>query len=401
TDLATWTTITTVPTIVNGCNTVSTTTPAIASFYQLVAPSVPPVSPTVAVTLTPSVTSGTAPLSGVTFAVTVSGTAVGSSVLDVDCDNNGAVDFSTTTNQTTFTTDGSCTYSTAGTYTAHASILRQGVSATADATINVSAPVVANGGNGGGGGGSGGGGAPSGGNGPISGTLVVSVGGSNNSPASTPASGGGIIGSGTPASAPLSCTYLNSYLGKQKQNDSAEVLKLQAFLRDTEKIDVPLNGIYDDATEVAVMAFQVKYSADVLEPWATTTPTGYAYITTVKKVNDIFCGSLDPNYAPTGLPELVPDTSIPVGAGSQIGSTATSTNLALTSEEILKGQNLEATSTLPVTGLIGLNIATTGSIATNSPPVIVRIQSNTATVFNAISSTILDALRALWERLKR
>lgn len=82
-------------------------------------------------------------------------------------------------------------------------------------------------------------------------------------------------------------------------NDVYEVIKLQSFLKVFEGFDyVTVNGVYDSATAQAVSAFQLKYSNEVLAPWGINAPTGYAYITTVGKINQIICGSGIPAVSP-------------------------------------------------------------------------------------------------------
>lgn len=86
------------------------------------------------------------------------------------------------------------------------------------------------------------------------------------------------------------CSYLNDYLKIGRDNDRMEVLKLQAFLSAIEHLNVPLTGVFDQATFDAVSDFQEKYKEDVLAPWGYYVPTGYVYITTKNKINEIFCG---------------------------------------------------------------------------------------------------------------
>ena len=89
-----------------------------------------------------------------------------------------------------------------------------------------------------------------------------------------------------------SCSYVNSYLKQGAENDSREVKNLQAFLRGVEKdITVEVNGVFDDATYNAVLKFQSKYADDILTPWGVDAPTGYVYITTKRKINEIFCST--------------------------------------------------------------------------------------------------------------
>ena len=61
------------------------------------------------------------------------------------------------------------------------------------------------------------------------------------------------------------------------------------FLRDLEGFrNLQITGIYDDATVLAVNTFQMRYESEVLTPWGHTAPTGYTYILTKKKVNEIY-----------------------------------------------------------------------------------------------------------------
>ena len=85
------------------------------------------------------------------------------------------------------------------------------------------------------------------------------------------------------------CPMLTSYLRYGANNDTAQVAKLQSFLSNYEKMNVSVTGIFDKQTENAVTAFQTKYSNDIMGPWNKTYGTGYVYITTLKKINNIAC----------------------------------------------------------------------------------------------------------------
>ncbi|OHA90451.1 MAG: hypothetical protein A3F53_01625 [Candidatus Zambryskibacteria bacterium RIFCSPHIGHO2_12_FULL_48_10] len=86
-------------------------------------------------------------------------------------------------------------------------------------------------------------------------------------------------------------------------NDPLQVIRLQAFLKAFEKFDyVTINGVFDEVTQMAVMEFQLRYKDDVLTPWGISEPTGYVYITTLGKINQILCG--------TGIPGVQPDKVI-------------------------------------------------------------------------------------------
>jgi len=86
------------------------------------------------------------------------------------------------------------------------------------------------------------------------------------------------------------CDYLTEYLKKGKSNSPTEVIKLQTFLKDKEGFsELMISGSFDQATHEAVLVFQKKYKEDILEPWGISEPTGYVYITTTKKINEISC----------------------------------------------------------------------------------------------------------------
>ena len=84
---------------------------------------------------------------------------------------------------------------------------------------------------------------------------------------------------------------LTTYMKQGRANSALEVRKLQKFLTMYEGF--PLlreTGIFDNDTFTAVVAFQTKYTSDILGPWQASRPTGYVYKTTKKKINDLYCG---------------------------------------------------------------------------------------------------------------
>ncbi len=88
------------------------------------------------------------------------------------------------------------------------------------------------------------------------------------------------------------CEYLRDYLRIGWNNDPIEVIKLQVFLKELEDFkNLQITGVFDQATFDAVSEFQVRYQPDILTPWgyAQGEYTGYVYILTKKKVNEIFC----------------------------------------------------------------------------------------------------------------
>lgn len=123
---------------------------------------------------------------------------------------------------------------------------------------------------------------------------------------SNPSNGGGNGGSGSSSrngrsssatsTLPLltsigNCLYINDYLKLDGVNNTAEVTKLQTFLKNTEKLDVDINGKFDQKTVDAVKAFQAKYVNEIMAPWGVNTPTGQVFYTTKKKINEIYCKS--------------------------------------------------------------------------------------------------------------
>jgi hypothetical protein len=73
-------------------------------------------------------------------------------------------------------------------------------------------------------------------------------------------------------------------------NSFADVAKLQLFLWQYEGFkDLLVSGIYDERTRAAVETFQIRYAADILIPWGLTSPTGHVYLTTQKKINELYC----------------------------------------------------------------------------------------------------------------
>ena len=84
--------------------------------------------------------------------------------------------------------------------------------------------------------------------------------------------------------------YLTAFIRSGRTNDAEQVKRLQYVLREFEGVSsVEINGIYDGATLAAVHIFQAKYASEILTPWGIRKSTGYVYLTTRKKVNEIYC----------------------------------------------------------------------------------------------------------------
>ena len=135
---------------------------------------------------------------------------------------------------------------------------------------------------GGGGGGSysqasyggGGGGGGDGSNGPIVGSFTPGV----------------VLGVSTGGLPIVSCDmYLTVFIKPGGNNDPDQVKRLQKILIDFENASTTESGIYDGATLAAVNAFQTKYASEILAPWGISKSTGFVYLTSRKKVNELYC----------------------------------------------------------------------------------------------------------------
>lgn len=94
---------------------------------------------------------------------------------------------------------------------------------------------------------------------------------------------------GTSTSTPDCSAYLSAFIRTGQENDREQVRRLQYVLKEFEGAPIQINGIYDAATLAAVNRFQTKYAAEILTPWGINSPTGYVFLTTRKKVNEVYC----------------------------------------------------------------------------------------------------------------
>ncbi len=129
----------------------------------------------------------------------------------------------------------------------------------------------------------------------------------NNGGGSSPSGGGGLSGGGSMGGLVLGAStdevcadpLITSYMGLGKNNDLAEVVKLQIFLNKELGLTLPITGVFGSDTNAAVEQFQIKYASEVLAPWipfglmSDKTPTGYVYKTTKRMINKIHCAALD------------------------------------------------------------------------------------------------------------
>jgi len=86
--------------------------------------------------------------------------------------------------------------------------------------------------------------------------------------------------------------YITTYLRQHKNNDIAEVIKLQHFLQNHVDNNVFVTSVFDEATRIAIKNFQQLYADEILTPWGMSQSSGYVYFTTQKKINEIMCGGL-------------------------------------------------------------------------------------------------------------
>jgi hypothetical protein len=140
-----------------------------------------------------------------------------------------------------------------------------------DAQDNDESAPSTGGGGGGGGGGSGGG-------------YLTST-------ATTATSTGEVLAATTTAQLPdVACdAFLTAFIKPGGDNDAEQVTRLQSVLKMFEGHELETNGVYDDSTINAVHDFQAKYAGDILTPWGISQSTGFVYLTTRKKVNEVYC----------------------------------------------------------------------------------------------------------------
>ena len=100
---------------------------------------------------------------------------------------------------------------------------------------------------------------------------------------------GEVKGTEAPIPPPEECNYLLEYIKLGADNNPVEVEKVERFLNEFEGENLLVNGIYEQVDFDAVSRFQEKYLNDVLSPWSHNKATGYVYITTKKKINELYC----------------------------------------------------------------------------------------------------------------
>lgn len=95
------------------------------------------------------------------------------------------------------------------------------------------------------------------------------------------------------------CTpYLTSFMKFGEKNDKEQVKLLQTFLNENLGLSLKIDGIYGISTKNAVIKFQEKYKADILDPWipfglTNGKGTGAVYKTTLWKINALKCEGIE------------------------------------------------------------------------------------------------------------
>lgn len=88
------------------------------------------------------------------------------------------------------------------------------------------------------------------------------------------------------------CTpYIKTYIRYGATNNEEDVRKLETFLNEKQEESLPIDGVYSLEDVEAVKRFQQKYASEVLGVWGLTEPTGYAYRTTLMKINSFYCSA--------------------------------------------------------------------------------------------------------------
>lgn len=174
----------------------------------------------------------------------------------------------------------------------------------------------------------------------------------------------------TPASATTSCPLITSYLKQGGNNDGAQVTKLQIFLKNSQNLDVDVNGIFDQKTDAAVRAFQTKYMSDVMGPWGASLASGFVYITTEKKINELACNS-------------------PL--------TLNASEMSIINSYKSSQSNGENSSTNPTVGTID---SSTGILNASATPFGPGIGANASTSANTASVVNASILQRIWNFIK-
>jgi hypothetical protein len=147
-----------------------------------------------------------------------------------------------------------------------------------------------------------------------------------------------------------------------RNNDVEQVRRLQQFLNSEMNAGLPVTGFFGPLTDAAVRAFQAKYASEILTPWGINEPTGYVYLTTRKKINEMYCRG-------TMLFPLTPsELQVIERSGGEVQSTSASTPSALSemqspprgSPQGAEEEDIDTVSSIDASDLLEATTATSG-----------------------------------------
>ena len=132
----------------------------------------------------------------------------------------------------------------------------------------------------------------------------------------TPTGGTTQVGGSTGASCvDIGPLVINTPIRFTQTNNVADVTLMEKFLNAYENESLTVNGIYERVDYDAVNRFQRKYASSILTPWGISEPTGYVYITTLKKIKEIVASKCAPLQGATPLPVVpLPNTTLACSA---------------------------------------------------------------------------------------
>jgi len=168
-----------------------------------------------------------------------------------------------------------------------------------------------------------------------------------------------VTGIATITEAKDQCPFLSSYLQRGGTNDIEQIVRLQAFLKLHEELPVVISGTYDLATEQAVHAFQNKYADEVLLPWGKdVSSTGYVYITTKWKINQLICGGAELTTGEQSVIQSYQTRPDLVGVGGSV-----SAPIRGQESELIAVPETTASTTIPAPFIIGAEEGTNDQLA--------------------------------------
>jgi sugar lactone lactonase YvrE len=105
----------------------------------------------------------------------------------------------------------------------------------------------------------------------------------------------------------LSCSadiYLTKPVKYGAANNPDDVKLLQKYLNTYEGYSLSVDGVYKKVDVDAVKKWQLKYQKEILDPWHITVPTGYVYITSLRKIKQIHQANCALSNPPTDVDKV-------------------------------------------------------------------------------------------------